>query len=327
MRHAESVTFGGSALDRADWLRNRPERLAALQSAPEARLLPMWRGKPLVHRGAGGPRLAWVGPGARVLDAAKGPPVLLGLEGGDAAPAGRFAADVSDWEPPGLDESALTGFFDRTEQHYPGLPADQVFTELRAVMTQLTPREAELAATARALFNWHRTHGFCARCGARSEMTMAGWQRRCPGCGALHFPRTDPVVIMLITRGNSLLMGRSHPWPAGMYSLLAGFVEPGETVEGAVRREVAEEAGVQVGAVRYLASQPWPFPNSLMIGCRGEALSEALEIDPEELDDACWFTREQVLAVMSGENAEVSAAREGAIAHFLIRNWLADTLN
>jgi NAD+ diphosphatase len=155
---------------------------------------------------------------------------------------------------------------------------------------------------------------------------MAGWQRDCPSCSAHHFPRTDPVVIMLITRGNSVLVGRSHGWPEGMYSLLAGFVEPGETIEAAVRRETFEEAGIRVGAVSYLASQPWPFPSSLMLGCRGEALDDAITIEPNEIDDAIWVSREEMMDVFAGNSTRLKPARKGAIAHFLIWNWLADRL-
>jgi NAD+ diphosphatase len=156
---------------------------------------------------------------------------------------------------------------------------------------------------------------------------MAGWQRICPSCGAHHFPRTDPVVIMLVTRGNSVLVGRSPGWPPGMYSLLAGFVEPGETLEAAVRREVFEEAGVRIGAVRYLSSQPWPFPASLMVGCRGEALPGEITIDPAEIEDALWLTREQMVTVMAGAHPRIRAPRRGAIAHFLVEAWLADRLD
>jgi NAD+ diphosphatase len=157
-------------------------------------------------------------------------------------------------------------------------------------------------------------------------MAMAGWQRNCPACNRSHFPRTDPVVIMLIMNGNKVLMGRSHAWPEGMYSLLAGFVEPGETLEAAVRREVFEESGIRVGQVRYLASQPWPFPASLMFGCAGEALNEDIVIDPKEIEDALWVSREEMLDVFEGVHPEIKPARKGAIAHFLLENWLADHL-
>jgi NAD+ diphosphatase len=158
-------------------------------------------------------------------------------------------------------------------------------------------------------------------------MQQAGWQRTCRACNASHFPRTDPVVIMLITQGKSVLMGRSPGWPEGMYSLLAGFVEPGETLEAAVRREVFEEAGVKVGAVSYLSGQPWPFPASLMFGCAGEALSKEINIDPVEIEDAVWVTREEMMEVFAGAHDKLRPARRGAIAHFLLENWLADTLD
>jgi NAD+ diphosphatase len=247
--------------------------------------------------------------------------VFLGLE--DDAPV--FAADLSGWTPPELDDTTLNLFLDPSQQVHPALP-DAVFAELRAVMTQLTPRDAELAATAKAIWGWHDTHRFCARCGAESRIAKAGWQRDCGACGGHHFPRTDPVVIMLITHGNNVLLGRSPGWPEGMYSLLAGFVEPGETIEAAVRREVFEEAGIRVGQVSYLASQPWPFPASLMIGCKGEALDADITIDPAEIEDAIWVSREDVALAFSGDHPKLLPARKGAIAHFLLEAWLSDRL-
>ena len=198
---------------------------------------------------------------------------------------------------------------------------------MRRIMTWLSPRDAELAATAKAIIGWHDSHGFCAKCGAASEIADAGWRRACPACHTSHFPRTDPVVIMLITHGNSVLMGRSPGWPDGMYSLLAGFVEPGETLEAAVRREVFEESGVHVGQVDYLASQPWPFPASLMFGCHGVATSDKIQIDPVEIEDAMWVSREEMVQAFAGEPPRLLPARKGAIAHFLLENWLADTLD
>lgn len=317
MRNAETVTFGGSALDRAAHLRGETAQLDALQQS--GTVLPVWRGKPLLQAGE---RLGWVRMGSPVL-AHAGETVFLGLDDGEA----RFAADISDWSPESGAEAVEQGFFDPSAQHHPALPEDHSFLELRGVMTALSPRDAELAATAKAVLHWHRSHGFCAACGAASESAMAGWQRSCPACGAHHFPRTDPVVIMLITRGNRVLVGRNANWPEGMFSLLAGFIEPGETLEAAVRREVLEEAGVTVGAVRYLASQPWPFPASLMFGCAGEALSEEIRIDPAELEDACWITREEMVLAVAGRHPRIKPARRGAIAHFLIANWLADRLD
>jgi NAD+ diphosphatase len=318
MRHAETVTFGGSGLDRAAALRGDADAIAACLA--RGQVLAIWRGKPLV---AGGDRLVWLPPGHPVLAHGGADLVFLGLDG--EMPC--FAADISAWSPEAGAEAVEAGFFDASEQTHPALPADQVFVELRGVMTRLTAREAELVATAKAVLHWHRSHAFCATCGAATLMRMAGWQRGCPSCGAQHFPRTDPVVIMLVTRGNQVLLGRSAAWPQGMYSLLAGFVEPGETLEAAVRREVAEETGITVGEVGYLASQPWPFPASLMIGCRAEALSSDIVIDPAELEAALWISREDMVTVMAGEHPVIKPSRRGAIAHFLLANWLADTLD
>jgi NAD+ diphosphatase len=319
MRIAETVTFGGSGLERAAELRG--DTGAMEQHWAAGRVLPIWRGKPLLA-GTGREALGWLPSDSPVLAGGEAP-VFLGLDDGVA----RFAQDISGWAPEAGAEAVQAGFFDPSEQRHPGLPDDFAFVELRGVMTRLTPRDAELAATGKALVQWHRSHGFCAACGAASEIAMAGWQRTCPACATHHFPRTDPVVIMLVTRGNKVLMGRSAAWPEGMYSLLAGFVEPGETLEAAVRREVFEETGVRVGPVRYLASQPWPFPASLMFGCAAEATSDEIVIDPTEIEDAFWISREDMVTVMAGEHDRIKPARKGAIAHFLIVNWLADRLD
>lgn len=318
MQHAETVTFGGSGLDRAAELRGDDGAIAALLAGGQ--VLAIWRGKPLVMLGEG---LCWLPAGHAVLAHAGDTFVFLGKDGETP----RFAADISDWSPEAGAAGIEAGFFDASEQRHPALSDGYAFVELRGVMTHLTPREAELAATAKAVLHWHRSHAFCAGCGSASVMRMAGWQRGCPACGAQHFPRTDPVVIMLVTRGNQVLLGRSAGWPAGMYSLLAGFVEPGETLEAAVRREVAEETGVRVGAVRYLASQPWPFPASLMIGCAAEALTTEITLAPAELEDALWISREDMVGVAAGEHAMIKAARKGSIAHFLLANWLGDRLD
>lgn len=322
MRLAETVTFGGSGLDRAAEIRGQAEILQAAIAQGQAETILLWRGKPLLE-GAARARLARLPMDHVVLQDHGRSPLLLGRE-----ESGKlvFVSDISDWVPEEVDEAALGAFFDPSEQQHPMLEGSQVFLELRGVMSQVSARDAELAATARAVLGWHRSHRFCAACGAESQMVMAGWQRSCPSCNTQHFPRTDPVVIMLITHGNAVLMGRSHGWPEGMYSLLAGFVEPGECLEAAVRREVFEEAAIKVGEVGYLASQPWPFPSSLMIGCYGRAETDEITIDPSEIEDARWFSREEVLLSFSGDHPTLKAARKGAIAHFLLSNWLADRL-
>lgn len=320
LRLSHGLTFGGSALDRAAHLRGDKAALAAAWADPSARVLPLWRDKPLVTgTPVTGP--GWLATGHPGLEAGL-PEIFLGLDEG----APRFAVDLSGWVPPDAADGPAGGFLDQTEQTHPLFPEGTRFAELRACMTQLSDRDAELAATARALTSWHARHRFCAACGAQTVPAQAGWQRDCPACGIHHFPRTDPVVIMLITRGNSVLLGRSPGWPDNMYSLLAGFVEPGETVEAAVRREVFEEAGVRVGRVDYVVSQPWPFPASLMLACRGEALSDEIVMDPVEIEDARWVTREEVVSANLGTHPEITGARPGAVARYVLERWLADDL-
>ncbi|MCZ7675033.1 MAG: NAD(+) diphosphatase [Roseovarius sp.] len=322
MKDAETVTFGGSKLDRAAEMRADPTAIAEAIERGQAATVLLWRGKLLVDAPDLN-RLVRLPPGHAVLTEARLPPMLLGRE-----EDGRLllAHDISSWQPDGSAGTAGGGFDDASEQRHPALPENRVFADLRRVMARLTPRDAECAATAKSLAGWHASHRFCSRCGTESRMIMAGWQRSCETCGGQHFPRSDPVVIMLVTSGNRALVGRSPGWPEGLYSCLAGFVEPGETIEAAVRREVFEETGIHVGAVEYLASQPWAFPSSLMLGCRAEALDTDIRIDPVELEDARWVGREEVMAAFAGLDAGIRPAREGAIAHFLLRRWLADTL-
>ena len=191
----------------------------------------------------------------------------------------------------------------------------------------VAPDELGLLATAKSVLAWHARHRFCANCGTETAVTAGGFRRECPGCGAHHFPRTDPVVIMLVVRGTACLLGRGAHFPETMYSCLAGFVEPGETIEDAVRRETAEEAGIEIGAVRYHASQPWPFPSSLMIGCRADAISETLTVDPGELADARWFDRAEILRMIEGSHpAGLTLPPPTAIAHMLLRDYLDGAL-
>lgn len=311
------MAFGNAGLERAAHLRGDQAAQQALFA--RGRILPFWRGKPLVR---GGTALGFVAVGHPVLQLGK-PPVFLGFDENDPC----FAVDISEWQPGPGAEDVVPGFFDPTVQRHPDLDPDTGFAELRGLMMALSARDAEIAATARAILGWHQSHGFCAACGAASVSAMAGWQRDCPVCAAHHFPRTDPVVIMLVTQGNRALLGRSPGWPAGMYSCLAGFVEPGEQIEAAVRREVLEETGVPVGEVAYVASQPWPFPANLMFGCHARALDDSIRIDPAELEDALWISREDMVTVMAGAHPTVKPARKGAIAHFLLQNWLAGRLD
>ena len=316
MKLAETVTFGGSGLDRAAHIRGTK---AGLPKSGDSAIV-LWRGRVLIEK-MGEVRLLRTS----VLNAAlsKGLWIFLGYDEG----AKIFACDISNWTPADEKVPDPNVFFDPTEQHHPAFSENSVFCELRAYMGTFTTRDAELAASAKALFHWHQSHQFCSNCGQQSQIRMSGWQRSCEGCKSSHFPRTDPVVIMLITRGNRVLLGRSPNWPDGMYSLLAGFLEPGETIEAAVRREVLEESGIAVGEVSYLASQPWSFPNSLMIGCHGNALNTNIKIDPDELDDAIWISKSDLMEAFFNKDAKVRPARFGSIAQFLLKHWLADSLD
>jgi NAD+ diphosphatase len=214
-----------------------------------------------------------------------------------------------------------------TENPEAAMADDRAIIDLRAIANQgmLPPGDLGMLAEAKALSIWHRTHRHCSRCGALSVAATGGWKRVCTACGGEHFPRTDPVVIMLAVDGDRCLLGRQPRFPPGMYSALAGFLEPGETVEDAVRREIAEEAGIACGAVRYLGSQPWPFPMSLMIGCIAEATSTHIAIDQDELEDARWFTRAEAAAMIAGTHGEgLKAPHPVAIAHWLLRRFVDD---
>lgn len=317
MQDRRNLAFAGDGgLDRGQALRGDAAAQARLWAA--GLVLPFWRGRPALCATG----LVWVASDHAVLDGAAAP-IFLGL---DVEGRGRFAADLSQWQPE-APVAAGANPFDAGRQTHPALPETQAFADLRQALMLLTPVEGELAAMAKALVEWHRSHAFCAVCGAASLPEAAGWHRRCPACNSQHFPRTDPVVIMLVTSGNRALMGRSPGWPEKMYSCLAGFIEPGETMEAAVRREVAEETGVACGAVSYVASQPWPFPASLMLACKTEALDEAITLDPAELEDAFWISREDLAEVFAGRHDRMRPPRQGAIAHFLMANWLAGRLD
>lgn len=326
MNLSQTVMFGAGTLDRLAHLRTDNDALSKLIQDSSVNYLPIWRGMPL-FRGQALDELGFVTADHPLFRAEHLETRSTAFLGRDRHDTLYVAFDCSSWQPEGLNDHALHQFYDPTEYRHPALPEDYAFVELRKVMTGLSPTHAEVAATGKALIGWHQTHGFCPKCGTKNTPEMAGWQRMCSNCGTRSFPRTDPVAIMLVTYGSAVLLGRSFFWPKGMYSLLAGFIEPGETLEGAVRREVFEEVGVKIGSVRYLASQPWPFPASLMFGCHGEALTKDINIDATEIEDALWLTKDDLLCAFAGEIPEIKPAREGAIAHDLLRYWLAGYLD
>jgi len=214
-----------------------------------------------------------------------------------------------------------TGWFASAAQ------ANENLMDLRslAVAGVLPQGELAILAQARSLLHWHERHGFCANCGVKTEMCDAGYRRHCAACATDHFPRTDPVIIIAVRHKTRMLLGRQSAWPEGMYSTLAGFMEPGETIEEAARREVFEEAGIRVGDIMFQANQPWPFPSSLMIGLIGEALTDDVVIDPKELETARWFERDEVQSMLDKNHPQgLNAPLPLAIAHHLIRACLRE---
>lgn len=201
-------------------------------------------------------------------------------------------------------------------------PETAELSPLRGLMLEgrVSAGDLSILAQARSLVHWHERHGHCANCGSATEMADAGYRRVCPACKAEHFPRTDPVVIIAVRDGDNILLGRQAAWAEGMYSALAGFVEPGETIEQAARREVFEEAGIRVGAISYIASQPWPFPSSLMIGLVGEAETRDVVVDTKEIEDARWFSRDEVAQMLARRHPKgLHASHPYAIAHVLLK--------
>lgn len=290
-------------LDRRADLREDAHAIDALFRDPRARVLVICGGRVAVRRdGTDRPRAALDVAEARAIAGEEAQAVFLGLDGvvGWFALAGPDVTDAPtrEWEAVDLRTLAIEGPLPAS--HYGAL------------------------ATARALLHWHVGHAFCSRCGAASRMASSGWKRLCPSCGAEHFPRTDPVVIMSVERGECCLLGRGVHFPEGMWSCLAGFMEPGETIEAAVRREVLEEAGVTIGRVDYVASEPWPFPGALMIGVRAIAESEDIRIDPAELADCRWFDRAEVRAMLARNHPDgLLAPPPIAIAHHLLADFAA----
>ena len=202
---------------------------------------------------------------------------------------------------------------------------DLVVTDLRSIAIQglVAPDHLPPLAEAKAMLHWHARHRYCSNCGVKSDLVDAGWKRACPACKVEHFPRTDPVAIMLAVRGDRGLLGRSGRFAATMWSCLAGFVEPGESIEDAVRRETLEEAGIRCGRVRYLYSQPWPFPMSLMNGCLAEALNDDIKMDANELVDCRWFTKDECAAMLVRQHPDgLTCPPPVAIAHHIIRTWV-----
>ena len=217
----------------------------------------------------------------------------------------------------------IGSFTDGERNYHPRLPKGTYFCDLRSLLPLLKAEYANLCATAKGMYEWHKRVNFCQNCGGKLSSEKAGWEKACESCSFKQFPRIDPVVIMLIKRGNNILLGRSHGWPEKMYSCLAGFIEPGETIEAAAEREAMEESGIRIKNVEYITSQPWPFPASLMIGCVCEAQNRTIKIDKDELEDVIWISKEKAFQALNGLEKSIFMARKGAIARYLIEKWVA----
>ena len=301
------IPFSGNPLNRASEKRVDADWIAARRRDPSSLILPMWKLQPFLlgpERSGGPLEAGFLMPGlAEKLAANDAPWIFLGLEGDRAL----FAIDISAAADP-ANEGPLSGL-----GH---------FRDMRAAAMLLPAKDTAILGQAKALIDWHQRHGFCPRCGAPTVLADAGYKRICGSCNTEHFPRTDPVVIMLATHGDSCLLGRGKQFPASFFSALAGFIEPGETIEEAVRREVFEEVGVKTGAVTYYATQPWPFPSSLMIGCFAEAENREIRCDESEIAEARWIERAKARALVAGEAVDgMRVPPSIAIAHHLIKTW------
>jgi NAD+ diphosphatase len=295
--------FVTNVLDRAAHLRNNEEKLFALESDPASRAYVVHRDSLVVKKEANGSRALLSIEEALKFGANPGT-IFLGLREGAAV----FGMGIS--------SAAVEKLLVRD---------DVSVTELRGMAMQgvVPPDQLSAIAMAKSMVTWHQRHGYCANCGTRTAMKEGGWKRDCPSCKAEHFPRTDPVVIMLVTSGERCLLGRQKQFLPGMYSCLAGFVEAAETIEDAVRREIFEESGIHCTDVSYYMTQPWPYPSSLMIGCTARALNDEIVVDRTELEDARWFNRDEARLMITRKHPDgLAGPHPFAIAHHLVGRWV-----
>ena len=290
--------FAGNPLDRGEVERRDEDWLTAQARDPSSLMLPMWQLNVPV---SGDHALTWMPPEEIQQLNVEGEPIFLGLRDG----VSHFVIDVSSAERSDVEKDGVT------------------FEDARTTAEYMSSTDSGIVAQARAQLSWHNRHGFCAVCGHPTHIARGGQVRRCAECGTEHYPRTDPVVITVVHDGERCLLGQSRGRLVAMrrYSALAGFMDQGESIEEAVAREVMEEAGIKVGAVRYHSSQPWPFPSSLMIGCHADAATTDIHFDAEEMADVQWFTRDEVRLALEERSEILAIPGPTAIAHHLIRAW------
>lgn len=297
-----ALGYVGAAHDRAAERRGDGDWLGQRLADPSSRVIDFHGDRPAIAvEGPGGPSIAWSQGGEVAVPVDGVPPVFLGLGGDGNALFARLVSETAEASP-GAGKAKLI--------------------DMRSLAMQglLPAADLGLAAQARTLLAWHQRHRFCANCGAATSAADGGYRRHCASCGLDHFPRTDPVAIIVVKDGERLLLGRQARFQPGVYSALAGFMEPGETIEDCARREVFEEAGIRVGKVTYHANQPWPFPANLMIGLIGEALSRDIVVDQVELEDARWFGPDEARAMLSDTHPDgLKIPTPMAIAHHLVR--------
>lgn len=290
--------FANSPLDRAGHFRRDAAWLAAALASENAKLIALHRGQVFVIEENAAPTLGVLGGHARdAIAPADALTLFLGLDAGGAA---YFAVNMP--------SSATLETIGR-------------FEELRPLAMHLSWDDLAIVGCAKSIFDWHARNSFCANCGTESLVAEAGWRRDCPACKTEHYPRVDPVAIMVPAYGEKILLGRQRGWPAGMHSALAGYIEPGETFEAGAARETFEEAGLKVKSVRMHSNQPWPFPYSLMIGVICEVEDDAERVDTNELESARWFTRDEAKQMLAGKHPDCFCPPRFAIAHQLIKAW------
>lgn len=323
MTLSKKFLFSETNFERSAKTRENSQELTRLLKHSKTKHILVWRGKILFDFSLDEPRIGQIAHYDNFWNSANKVNIKNGTFIGFQDQSAIFYHNIPDWNNLETNELTVSSFSDETRNLHPSLSKDFAFCEIRSLMTVIEDADTRMLAAIKGLFEWNKVNSFCSNCGVKTLQVLSGWERICKSCNLKHFPRTDPVVIMMVYHKDKALLGRSYAWPKGMFSCLAGFMEPGESIEAAVARETFEETGVHVQNIKYITSQPWPFPASLMIGCIAEAKSDSIIIDQEELEDARWFTKTEIRKALE-KKREWWPAREGSIARFLINQWVAE---